>query len=454
RVLDAQGAPRSGARVRASREVGALRDMDRTPVPTARTDERGEFVLDWVQPGEVEVRASDPDDPSAGRARARLECVAGERNQVELALDPEPSIRGRVVDGEGRPLEGWRVHARSADRLEMSPFHPGTSSLVDVRSTDAEGRFVFQNAGDLRWNLAVAAPGESPFPPRATLEGVRASDGEVEIVIENTATEACVLAVRLVDANGRPPQDVQAALWDEQRTAGTFPEYDASTGVARWSVSLPGRYAVQVRRGARSVHHGELVELRPGETVDLGEIHLVEPGELVVEISGPEAWGLEHVGVSVVAVDGIEELHLERDDLTFRVVAVAPGRYVLRAGHKALFAPEREVEVRPREVTRVEVELVQAFPARVTFEFPDTVEQWRSVDWEVRDSTGSKVRSGHVRNWPDIPGTAAPGIHGLGLPPGRYMLLATTDAGLRAELALDVTDARSARGPHVLAFHP
>lgn len=105
-------------------------------------------------------------------------------------------------------------------------------------------------------------------------------------------------------------------------------------------------------------YDGELIDLRSGETADLGDVRLGEPGELVVE-------------------------------------------------------------VRPGEIAREEIELVPAFPVRVTFEFPDAADAWGSVDWEVQDPSGFRVRSGHVRAWPDFPGAAAPGITDLGLPTGR-----------------------------------
>lgn len=455
RVIDVGGAPRAGARVRASREVGALRFFDRTPVPTAVANAHGEFLLEWVPQGEVEVHASDPEDQDAGRDRVGVVCVAGEQREVELVLDPEPAIRGRVVDGAGRPLAGWSVYASTTEFVEMSPMHPGTrSTLNDHRATNAEGRFLLPNADDHAWKLSVAAPDTSPFPPRAEVKGVRAGASEIEIVIENAEARPSTLLVRLVDVDGRPPQDVRATLWDEQQSAGTFAEYDASSGVARWSVSRPGRYAMHVGRGERTIHRGELVELRAGETVDLGEVRLAEPGELIVDVRAPEGADLELVDVEVIPTGLDVRLTLERDGSTFRAQAVAPGNYVLRVEHKSFFAPERVVEVRPGEVVREEFALVPAFPMRITFELPQPQPEWHSIEWELLDGSGARVRSGVVHNWSHFAGSAAPGIRGQGLPPGRYTLEAESDTGLRAELALDIDDALSARGPHVLVFRP
>jgi RNA polymerase sigma factor (sigma-70 family) len=454
RVLDARGEAIAGASVRASREVGALRYFDRTPLPSARTDERGEFALDWVSTGEVEVSANLSTDQAAGRARARITCDPGGTHEVELRLDPEPALRGRVVDGDGQALVGWSVYWNSSQWHAMSPLHPGTlSSLGGYCVTGADGRFVIPNADDFLWDLSIAAPGEAPFPPRGERKNVRATGSELEIVIEDVDTESCVLVARLVDVDGRAPQDVQAALWDERHERGVHPEYEAATGVARWEINRPGRYAVQVWRGRRAVHIGEWVELRPGETTDLGAIVLSEPGEVVVEVSAPGAGSLEHVQVSIVPVGSIFELQLDPDGATFRAQGVGAGRYLLRAGHEALFAPEREIEVRPGEVVRLEVALVPAKPVEVSCEFP-AAQAWTSVDWEAQDQGGTRVQSGRVRNWNDFPGARAPRIHGLALPPGHYTLVAATDTGLRAELEFEVADGRSARGPYVLGFHP
>lgn len=243
--------PRSVAGLRAwLATVARDRAMDRTSVPSARTDEGGEFLLDWVQSGEVEVQARVPRDQAAGHARARLVCEPDGTHQVELTLSSEPAIRGRVVDAEGDALEGWHVYWKSSEWLDMSPTLPGTrSTLGGFCVTDTEGYFAVPDAEELRWDVSVAAPGENPFPPRAEHKGVSAVDGALTVVVESSFTEPCVLVLRLLDADGRPPQDVQAALWDEHRSAGVLPEYDASTGVATWSISLPGRYGVQVRRG-------------------------------------------------------------------------------------------------------------------------------------------------------------------------------------------------------------
>jgi hypothetical protein len=455
RVLDAQGVLVVGARVSVSREVGAHRAMDRTPVPVAFTDERGAFALDWVPTGEVEVSASLPKDQSAGRDRVQIICEADGQREVELRLDPEPAIRGRVIDGDGQALADWQVYWKSSEWFEMSPMHPGTrSGLTGFCRTGVDGGFVVPNADEVAWDSFFAAPGETPFPPRAERKRVRAEDEELVIVIDGALSMPGEVVVRLVNADGRLPQDVQAALFDEARSRGVFPDYDGESGVARWEIDRPGRYAVQVRRGARAVHEGELFELRPGETMDLGTIVLHTPGELVVEISGPQSWGLDKVSVTLATPGTGEELRLVRDDLTFRAQAVAPGRYILRAGHDALFVPEREVEVRPDEVVREALELVPAFPVRVTFEISAAAGEWNQVDWEVQDPSGAKLRSGHVRNWSGLEETRAPGIPWLGLPGGRYTLLAATDAGLRAELALDIEDYATASGPHVLVFRP
>lgn len=119
-VRAADGRPVPGARI----DLGG--PVDRSGVGV---DEAGRATLRGLLPGAYELTASH-DDYASGRRNATVP-VSGE---VRVELTPGGSIRGVVLDREGRPVSG-----------RMISVGEGGDFGRDMEVTDEEGRFTFEH---------------------------------------------------------------------------------------------------------------------------------------------------------------------------------------------------------------------------------------------------------------------------------------------------------------------
>ena len=134
RVLDTAGRPVGGAVAQFGYECRAT------------TGEDGRFVIENCRPGPgaVVVRAE-------GLAVQALEVTAGEQEApLEFHLEPGHVLRGRVVDAEGRPLEGVSIQPTS---------WRGNRIYGDPIETDKEGRFRWRGAPADAAEYYISKPG-------------------------------------------------------------------------------------------------------------------------------------------------------------------------------------------------------------------------------------------------------------------------------------------------------
>ena len=132
RVLGPDGLPMANVEVQAK-----VRHDDDAAVAKTRSDGDGMFVLPRLPDDRgLWITAQAPSHtPSMARAELSPElCHAG----VELRLHEANTLRGRVVDPEGRPVAGAHVLGTK----EVMWFQGGTTA-VETRS-DADGRFQLQ----------------------------------------------------------------------------------------------------------------------------------------------------------------------------------------------------------------------------------------------------------------------------------------------------------------------
>ncbi len=129
-VLSEDGMPISGARV--EQGYDAFHAVGSVSVATT-TDEKGRFVFPNCKLGEMGLTAR------ARKYAPEFKRVIVEPGMapVEFQIGPGGTIRGRVVDDAGRPVEGASVGARKWRGLRL---------LRWTTQTDAEGRFVWVHA--------------------------------------------------------------------------------------------------------------------------------------------------------------------------------------------------------------------------------------------------------------------------------------------------------------------
>jgi hypothetical protein len=104
-------------------------DLDKA---SATTDENGDFRISGVKPGPLHLTVQ-----TTGYASELID-VRSSVLPLEIRLKPGQTVRGRVVDENGKPIKGVSVYARS--------WREVSNRLHLEGQTDAEGRFRLADA--------------------------------------------------------------------------------------------------------------------------------------------------------------------------------------------------------------------------------------------------------------------------------------------------------------------
>ena len=173
RCIDERGAPVEGVNV----EVG--------PFAETRSGTDGRFELPGLPVSGGNLVAFKY--PFAPVRRLALDGARGDVELEDLVLRAGGSVRGVVVDGEGRPLKDVHV-----------ALSRGGICLWEYADTDAAGRFAIGHVGEGEHVLAAQVPpGSVVFAADATsVESVVAGGQELRVVLRG----ARLLRFRFVDA--------------------------------------------------------------------------------------------------------------------------------------------------------------------------------------------------------------------------------------------------------------
>ncbi len=235
RVVDDKGRPLAGAKI----ALGADRRFRQSDFPSALTDAEGRFRFGHVTSGTHTVTAQSP-----GRAPELADVVvAPGMKPIELRLDPGQVIRGRVVNPQGKPLEGVTVEAMN---------WKGHSSLDWMTKTDGEGRFTWDSAPAEPVLLTLTKPGFTMVGQRE----FQAGKGETSV----TMYPPLRVRGKVTDARtGRPIEQFKVVHGNYYRHAnqdgalqnvnweGTGPGTEFTDGTYEVEHSHPGVLAVAVR---------------------------------------------------------------------------------------------------------------------------------------------------------------------------------------------------------------
>ncbi|MBI5543819.1 MAG: sigma-70 family RNA polymerase sigma factor [Deltaproteobacteria bacterium] len=155
RVLDPSRQAITGAVVRATPIAsGGRASGDQGGDISTVTDPEGRFSLERLAAGDYRLDARHPDWASS----EGMKVAAGARD-VELALLAGASIRGTVVDSEGRPVPVFTlVVGRARGALEVAPA--AWRSVVDSR-----GEFQVGNLEAGSYSVLISAQGFAPADP-------------------------------------------------------------------------------------------------------------------------------------------------------------------------------------------------------------------------------------------------------------------------------------------------
>jgi RNA polymerase sigma factor (sigma-70 family) len=181
-VVDREGRPLAGARI----GLGADRRIMQSGFPSALSDAEGRFRFGHVPAGTQTVTAQSP-----GHAPELADVVvAPGMKPVEFRLGPGRVIRGRVVNPQGKPLDGVTVQAMD---------WKGHLSLDWTTKTDALGQFTWDSAPEEPVLLTLTRPGYTMVGQRK----FQADKGETTV----TMYPPLRVRGRVVDAGTGQPVD-------------------------------------------------------------------------------------------------------------------------------------------------------------------------------------------------------------------------------------------------------
>lgn len=167
-VSDDQGLPVEGAQVQVENN-GAAGAFGQMGLPTAVSDDQGQFRLTGVTPG---TRAVVARHPAYVAARRQIE-VGPRLDVLELQLRRGMEVSGRVVDGDGSPVAGAEVSLLATDGALASA--PAVSST--------EGAFRFNGIAPGTYRLLGEKTGFGTAQAPLELQGGNAPVPEVQLVL-------------------------------------------------------------------------------------------------------------------------------------------------------------------------------------------------------------------------------------------------------------------------------
>jgi protocatechuate 3,4-dioxygenase beta subunit len=244
----ADGAPAAGVEVAIDDIVAVESDEGPRLRTTTRAD--GSFILRRLAPGPWRLAVQGDGD----FALRKVMDVAGGDRFLRVELRPGRTIRGRVVDEQGRPLRAWLT----ADDIDAARVRASTDS-------DADGRFAFTRLDDGVHALSADADGFVS----TQVDGVPAGAERVEIVL----SRGLAVEGRVLDPDGRP---IAVRTYDNVELASGGHDW-----CARGRTDADGRFRITGLRPGK--HRFRLID-------SAGALGFEAPPDLVVEAG---AAGLE-----------------------------------------------------------------------------------------------------------------------------------------------------------------
>jgi protocatechuate 3,4-dioxygenase beta subunit len=268
----------------------------------------GEFELELTESErEITVYAE-------GYVRREVEVDAAPETMV-VALTPARMIRGRVTDGEGKPLADAMIADERGSRL----------------STDEEGRFegrVFDPGREL-----VLEFQEMGYLP----ESRKVEAGTGEVTLDVTLRRALEVKGRVVDAAGKPVPDcpITASLQSDSKVGDM--EFSDAAGEFTFRTLTPGRWDFTAEHQEPRAS-GKLTDVDVALTRAITiRLERLPSATLTGHVSGLEKWmTMRYVHVQPLGNVSVMSAGGEIDAAgNFHVVDVPPGTVGVSAGFMA-----------------------------------------------------------------------------------------------------------------------
>ncbi len=201
RVTDAQGAPVAGAHVRYEASAGPIAGSDLLR-DAVTTDARGAFAFAALPAGSFRFVATHAAHATEASSLVTLDGSAAHRD-VEIALPPGATVRGKVVSKSGAPAPFAQVR--------MGITVPGARLIVPSTEVTADAAGAFTLTGLPRRSLTALAVHDDGASSAQTID---AQAGEVSGVTLTLDADLAITGA-VVDAAGQPVAGAQVSAFPE-----------------------------------------------------------------------------------------------------------------------------------------------------------------------------------------------------------------------------------------------
>ncbi len=153
------------------------------------TDENGNFVLEWLKPGDYSVAAGGAmfggllgDTNPLGREMKLLTVHENERiDHYDFHLKASGTIKGLVKDKSGNPIASAGIFVRDSENRLVE--------RLSLSQTDATGHFTYAGLAEGAYSVSARTANEASSASVATVVGVHAGKtAEVQLSLEGATT--------------------------------------------------------------------------------------------------------------------------------------------------------------------------------------------------------------------------------------------------------------------------
>ncbi len=412
-VRDEHHRPVSGARIRVETSIGgprsALEEMRRLG---ATTDERGTFRIEGIPAETVKATALHP---AAGRAETFLEVQPGASQHWEVELVAGQDVHGRVLDERGAPLVAWDVAVNHSEAPGERRRHS---------TTDENGYFHLRNCPPGTTALEVRESVDGG--PILILNGIFPVTESLEILVPDSRRPSAFFTGRILGEGEEPVPVASLVTWFENEHGGRPHDEDLDPAGFRVGPLRPGLHRIRISSPRCVEHMIEGVEVAPGQTLDLGPIHLKAGGFLEVELL--DAGGRRQTrerSAHLVPADGTQARKVSVVKGHWRSHLLAAGSYSVLIGGDGAAYSETRAAIEAGSTNRVTIIIAPGVDRRFRLQTVETVAA-DPITIEILDAAGRPVPCATELHHQGS-------LHVRGLTEGVYRLIATSAAGRRGE---------------------
>jgi hypothetical protein len=235
--------------------------------------------------------------------------------------------------------------------------------------------------------------------------------------------------------DGRVPTDLNIVCSLEGSDRGAFIPFDESSGSFESSPMRQGRYKLCLMRGSMTISEIHTIELRRGETQDVGTLVPQVPGRVEIVLQGIPAEELNRL-TGFLERRGHSSEVLAPESGILRSRAIAPGDWRIQLPPPWLLRRSL-VTVRSSETLKYDLEAERGVHVSVHGTLADPTAPWEELTLSAENDAHEVIEVATPWHRNSLPMESLE-LWGLVLPTGHWTLRLSTDTGLSGTQNVDV----------------